>query len=108
MSLGLEVGRVAYQQQQAKVENRGEQQEWACRVECHGHSTLPRQRRQCAQADQGEQHLVVGLELGLGSRLGTWLGVGFGVRVRVRVGAGVGVGVRHLVRVGLESAVGLG
>ena len=84
--------RVAYQQQQAEVENRGEQQEWACRVECHGHSTLPRQRRQCAQADQGEQHLVVGLGLGLGSGLGTWLGVGLGLELGLGLGLGLELG----------------
>ena len=64
---GLEACVAAHQQQQAEVEDGGEQQERARRVESDGDRALPREGRQRAQAHQREQHLGrVGLEVQAG------------------------------------------
>ena len=47
----------AHQQQQAEVEDGGEQQERARRVESDGDRALPREGGQRAQTHQREQHL---------------------------------------------------
>ena len=100
----------AHQQQQTEVEDGGEQQERARRVEGDGDRALPREGRQRAQAHQREQHLVrVGLEVQSGVRhLASLIELGLGAGLGLELGLGLRLGLgtrrstgdrRHKVRV---------